>query len=113
MLGHAVLLKAPPCYLRPCSSFAKRQPVGIVNKLLVAEKRISGALAPAGRRPYYTGLGLDSVGVELDKRGRIKASSLPLSIHPLLCVCTSPGIAWYSTGSAQACMGMLPRVFVG
>ncbi len=26
----------------------------------------------AGRRPYYDGLGLEAVGVELDKRGRIK-----------------------------------------
>ncbi len=25
-----------------------------------------------GRRPYYEGLGLESVGVQLDKRGRIQ-----------------------------------------
>ena len=28
-----------------------------------------------GRRPYYEGLGLESVGVELDKRGRIQVDN--------------------------------------
>ncbi|KAK9902764.1 hypothetical protein WJX75_005307 [Coccomyxa subellipsoidea] len=32
-------------------------------------------LVSAGRRPYYEGLGLESVGVELDKRGRIQVDN--------------------------------------
>jgi hypothetical protein len=31
-----------------------------------------GKPGPAGRRPYVEGLGLDQVGVELDRRGRVQ-----------------------------------------
>lgn len=34
--------------------------------------RTTSGICAAGRRPYYEGLGLENVGVELDKRGRIK-----------------------------------------
>ena len=33
---------------------------------------LSERLLCTGRRPFYEGLGLESVGIEVDKRGRIK-----------------------------------------
>ena len=71
--------------------------------------------ACSGRRPYYTGLGLDSVGVDLDKRGRIKVSRMP---HPASLLCASEcqsakcQVLMLSdkliTGSAQVVWGVLP-----
>ena len=41
-------------------------------KVLLMRALYEGGVFGTGRRPFYQGLGLEDVGVELDKRGRIK-----------------------------------------